>query len=236
VAPNSPALIVGRGIAGIGGGGISSGCYLLIGISVPPEKSPAFLGIIGAMFAIASVAGPLIGGAFTTDVSWRWCFYSWSKPIFSADLNTDTAPVNLPIGGVVAGIVLLFFRVPSHAKPLKATWKEKLLSMDILGVFTFLGALICFLLAMQWGGVTKLWGSSDVVGTLVGSAAIGLAFIALEYRLGERAAVNGRLLKSKTIAFQMAYQTLVSGTFFVSPLSLLPLLHDRTANVEMLIR
>jgi MFS transporter, DHA2 family, glioxin efflux transporter len=106
----------------------------------------------------------------------------------------------------------------------KATWKEKVLSMDLLGAFTFLGALICFLLAMQWGGVTKRWSSPDVIGTLVGSAAIGTAFIVWEWWLGERAAVNGRLLRNKTIAFQLVYQTLVSGTFFVSALCCPPMI------------
>lgn len=95
VAPNSIALIVGRAITGVGAAGVLGGCYTIIAFSVEPVKRPAFTGILGATYGVASVVGPLLGGVFTEKVSWRWCFY-----------------INLPVGGVSAGIILLFFRSP----------------------------------------------------------------------------------------------------------------------------
>lgn len=72
VAQNSTTLIVGRAIAGVGAAGISSGVYIIIAFSAPPQRRPAFTGLIGATFALASVVGPLLGGVFTSHVSWRW--------------------------------------------------------------------------------------------------------------------------------------------------------------------
>lgn len=78
VAPNSTALIVGRAIAGAGGAGIASGAYTILAFAVEPARVAAFTGILGATYAVASVVGPLLGGVFTDNVSWRWCFYSTS--------------------------------------------------------------------------------------------------------------------------------------------------------------
>lgn len=72
VAPNSTALIVGRAVAGAGAAGISSGVYTIIAFSAPPRQRPAYTGILGATYAVASVVGPLLGGVFTSNVTWRW--------------------------------------------------------------------------------------------------------------------------------------------------------------------
>lgn len=87
--------------------------------------------------------------------------------------------------------------------------------MDIGGTALILGAVVCFLLALQWGGVSKPWSSRDVIGTLVGAAVLLIAFIVLESYLGEQAALNPRLLKMKTMSIMMAYNAIISGCFFI---------------------
>jgi MFS family permease len=72
VAPNSIAFIIGRTIAGIGSAGIMSGGMILMVNVLPLHKRPLYQGFIGAAFGVSSVMGPLVGGAFTTNVSWRW--------------------------------------------------------------------------------------------------------------------------------------------------------------------
>jgi MFS family permease len=72
VSKSSTTLIVGRAIAGTGGSGIAAGSYSIIAFSAPPKQRAAFTGILGAVYAAASVVGPLLGGVFTDNLSWRW--------------------------------------------------------------------------------------------------------------------------------------------------------------------
>jgi MFS transporter, DHA2 family, glioxin efflux transporter len=198
VAPNSQAFIVGRAISGVGAAGLGSGCYIIIAFAVPPRRRPLYTGILGASFGIASATGPLLGGALAGEVSWRWCFY-----------------INLPIGGASAAVIFLFFHAPRTAK-VKTSLQEKLLQLDLLGTLLVMGAIVSFLLALQYGGQSANWASPTVVGLLVGFVLIMAAFVIWEIFQGERALVPLRLMKQRPVYVSGIYAfTLIGGYYLV---------------------
>ncbi|RYP52330.1 hypothetical protein DL769_010696 [Monosporascus sp. CRB-8-3] len=216
VAPSANALIVGRAIAGFGGGGLATGALTIVSFSATSEKRPMLMGITGSMYGLAAVCGPLLGGAFTDKVTWRWCFY-----------------INLPIGGVSAAVVFLFLKLPSSARPAKATLREKLLQLDPVGVVLCMGLIVSYSTALQYGGQTMPWNSSTVIGLLVGFIAIGIAFAAWEVYQGERAMLPLRLLKQRRIWVNSLYGITLGGSYY-TVLYYLPIYFQSIQHVDAL--
>ncbi|GIC87822.1 MDR family MFS transporter [Aspergillus udagawae] len=181
-APNSTALIVGRALQGWGCSGTLGGSVLMISYVAEPKKRPMLIGMWMSIFMFSTIIGPLIGGAFTSEVTWRWCFW-----------------INLPVGGPVIALVVLFFKVPKHIKPPPATWVEILRQLDLPGFTLLLCSLICFILALQWGGQTKPWSDGSVIATLVLWVALTIAFFVVEWLQGEYAMVPLALMKPRLV-------------------------------------
>lgn len=198
IAPSSTVLIIGRAITGVGGAGIATGGYAILTVVVQPELRPIFTGLVTTVYSIANVIGPIMGGAFAEQATWRWCFY-----------------VNLPFGGTTALVIFLFFKSPKNPRPKElAPFKEKLSHLDPVGILLALGALICFARALQVGGITESWTSSEVIGLLVGFAVMTIAFVLSQKLLDDRAMMVKKILKTRIVVVGMVYGFLHEGAFF----------------------
>ncbi|MFE6063239.1 MFS transporter [Streptomyces sp. NPDC056431] len=148
-------LIAFRAIQGIGAGGLMIGVQAIIADIVPARERGRYMGLIGAAFGLASVAGPLLGGFFTDHVSWRWCFY-----------------FNVPFGLVTLAVVAAVLKLP------KPTARAR---FDVLGALLLATASTCLVLLTSWGGTEYAWDSRVVIALACGAAGTTLLFLVVEH-------------------------------------------------------
>jgi EmrB/QacA subfamily drug resistance transporter len=152
-------LIGFRALQGIGAGGLMVGAQAIIADIVPPRERGRYMGLIGSVFAVASVAGPLLGGFLVDNLSWRWVFY-----------------VNLPIGALAVLIVVT--RLHLHTPTVRH-------QIDVLGAALLTGAVAALILVATWGGSQYAWGSATIIGLAVAGVILLAAFIWQETRAAE---------------------------------------------------
>ncbi|KAF2018695.1 MFS transporter [Aaosphaeria arxii CBS 175.79] len=191
-AKTSPMFIIGRAVAGAGAAALFSGGMTIIGYSVPLRKRPIYIAALSSMFGIASVVGPILGGALTDNVSWRWCFW-----------------INLPFGAVSIGVVGFFFKNPERQYS-HIPFKQRVKEVDIVGAVFLICAIVCLLLALQWGGQTYPWKNSKVWGTLLGFGLIIAVFIAIQIYQKDRATIPLRVFKQRTVLVSCVFSALLS--------------------------
>ena len=180
-------LILFRGVQGLGGGGIMAMSMAIIGDIVAPRERGRYQGYTGAVFAISSVAGPLLGGLFTDHLTWRWVFY-----------------INMPLGILALVVTSMVLKLP-HRRV-----KHRI---DYLGSALMVAGVSCLLLVASWGGTEYRWTSVQIIGLAV----TGVIFVGLFLLQEQQAAeplLPLRLFGNRTFTVTSAIGLIVGATMF----------------------
>ncbi|MGZ4438806.1 MAG: MDR family MFS transporter [Gaiellaceae bacterium] len=195
LAQNMVELVVFRAIQGVGAGGLFPLTLAMVGMIVPPRDRGRYQGLIGSVFAAASIIGPLVGGFIVDNFSWRWIFY-----------------VNLPVGGLA--LVVILATMP------RRPYKQEH-SIDWLGASVLAAGTTALLLGLVWGGRDYPWASPQVLGAL-GVAGVLLAAFAFVERQVREPILPFELLHNQTVASSVACMGLVGAAMF-GTISFVPL-------------
>ena len=188
IAQNMTQLIFFRGLQGIGAGAIMVNSFAIIGELYSPAERGKWQGIMGGVFGLATIVGPLLGGWLTDNFSWRWVFY-----------------VNIPIG--IIAIAILAAAMPKIVHDVKGR------SVDFAGAILITAGLVPVLLAFVWAGSRYPWGSWQVISLLCFGAAALLAFGLVE-RKAHEPVLSLDLFKNKVFAISAATVFLTSMGMF----------------------
>jgi EmrB/QacA subfamily drug resistance transporter len=152
-------LIAFRAIQGLGAGGLIVNVMAIIGDLVPPRERGRYQGIMAAVMSLAMIAGPLVGGFITDNLSWRWAFY-----------------VNLPLGGIALIVLIATLHLPPRRSEHRIDW---------LGAGLLTAAITSLVLITTWGGTEYGWGSAQILGLAVLAAVTLVLFILVERQVPE---------------------------------------------------
>jgi EmrB/QacA subfamily drug resistance transporter len=195
LAQNMTELVVFRAIQGIGAGGIFPLTIAMVGMIIPPRDRGRYQGLIGSVFAAASIVGPLVGGFIVDNTSWRWVFF-----------------VNVPVGIVALAVILV-------TMPRRPYRQEH--SIDWLGAALLALGTTALLLGLIWGGRDYAWDSGPVLGALAAAAVVLAAFGLVERRVPEPI-LPFHLLRNQTVASSVVCLALVGMAMF-GTISFVPL-------------
>jgi EmrB/QacA subfamily drug resistance transporter len=173
LAQNMTELVLFRAVQGLGAGGLFPLALATIGVIVPPRDRGRYQGLIGAVFAGASIAGPALGGVIVDNASWRWIFY-----------------VNLPVGLLALAVITITMPKRAEKRPH---------SIDYRGFALLAAGTSALLLGLVWGGRQYGWGSGHVLGALAVAAVLLAAFALVERRVVEPI-LPFELLRSRNVA------------------------------------
>ncbi|CAG7972926.1 unnamed protein product [Penicillium olsonii] len=204
LSKSSKMFIVSRAVAGLGSSGLLNGGLTMISEFLPKSKAPGVIGGLMSVTQLGLACGPIVGGAFTQFVTWRWCFW-----------------LNLPVGGVVLILMLLTPMQDRTEKPKGSALRKNLReALDVLGLVLFAPALIMFFLALQYGGNQYPWKSATVIGLFCGFGGMFILCLLWEWRRGDRAMlplpiIRQRIVWSSCLSSFFMTGAAVSGNYYL---------------------
>ncbi|HEX5365396.1 MAG TPA: MDR family MFS transporter [Acidimicrobiales bacterium] len=187
LSQNIGTLIGFRAVQGLGAGGLMSLAQAIIGDIVSPRERGRYQGYMGSVFAVSSVAGPLLGGFFVDHLSWRWCFY-----------------VNLPIGLVALVVTTSVLNLPFTRHEHR---------VDYLGASLLVAAVTPILLFLEWGGREYEWGSPTIIGLAAVGAVMTVMFLWRESR-AEEPIVPLRLFRNDVFSVASGASFIIGAAMF----------------------
>jgi MFS family permease len=196
-------LIIGRAVQGIGGSGILTLSLILVADIVPLRNRGKYQSLTAFVYALASVFGPLLGGVFSDNVTWRWAFY-----------------INLPVGAVGMALLVVFLHMN---RPKNLSLKTAMRGLDYAGIGLLIGSIIMILLGLNWGADAKYeWNSAVILSLLIIGVLVMVAFLVNEWKLAANPIIPLRLLG--TLSLGMTYfPVFVDGFVSMGLLFFLPL-------------
>ena len=195
IAQGMTELIVFRALQGLGAGGLMVTTIAVVGDIIPPRDRGKYQGLFGAVFGVSTVIGPLLGGFFVDNLSWRWIFY-----------------VNLPLGALALFVIGVVFH--SRAEHVRH-------AIDYLGAATLAGGLACIVLFTSLGGTTEPWGSVQSIALIVIGVVLLVVFLLVERRAQEPI-LPLELFRNRTFAVTSAIGFIIGLALFGS-ITYLPL-------------
>jgi EmrB/QacA subfamily drug resistance transporter len=187
VAPNMATLIAGRGVQGLGGGGLIALALATIGDVIPPRQRGRYQGYFGVVFGTSSVAGPLLGGWFTDGPGWQWIFW-----------------INLPIGIAALVVTSIALRMPKVRRHHK---------IDYLGAAFVVASVSSILLYTAWAGPEYGWGDPFSLALLIGGLVLAAILVMVESRASEPI-IPLRLFSNKVFTPTVVFTALMGVAMF----------------------
>ncbi|OZJ06479.1 hypothetical protein BZG36_00571 [Bifiguratus adelaidae] len=210
LSTNIIMLIVFRALQGMGGAGVISLVMIIIADIFSLEERPKYQAAATGAFGLASVIGPLIGGAFVDKLTWRYDF--WLNPM---------------VGGVALIFIFFFLKLKRKRVPVK----ENLKRIDYFGTLAEIATIVCLLLPLNWGGSTYAWNSGIVIGLLVASVVLFAAFVCIERYVAVEPVVPPRVFRKAVVSLVFLCQFTV-GIGFLGMLYFAPLFFQVTYGVD----